>query len=263
MQHPDHDAVAAEVASWYTSSFPEMGLESTRRTYGSYRSNPSAPKGWATITDVRADDVQAMLEDLSVFYGDRAFDIAVEDATYTPSVGAALEAAGWTDTVTTVWLAHVGDGPISGTATDVQVERIGTDRLNEFSRTKLMGFDDSEEEPSVEQIAEESAQRLSEMSGTGVCLSAYLDHECAAICAYHTGADPFIFLLATRVPFRHRGVGRSLIAHVLDEARRAGARSTIINADEGKMPETLYRSLGFTDVVYRQWRFRRPDRSIT
>jgi GNAT superfamily N-acetyltransferase len=261
MQHPEHNAIATEVASWYTDPFPEMGLEADRRPYGSYRSNASSPQGWATITDVRPDDVQAMLEDLSAFYGDRAFDIAIEDATYTPSIGAELEAAGWTDTRTTVWLACVGDGPIAGTAQDTEIERIAADRLDEFSRTKLMGFDDSEVEPSAEKIAEESALRVSEMNGTGVCLSAYLDGECAAICAYHEGTDPFIFLLATRVPFRHRGLGRTLIAHVYDEARRAGARSTIINADEGKKPEALYRSLGFTDVLYRQWRFRRPDRS--
>ena len=82
MQHRDHDAIAAEVVSWYTSPFPEMGLEVFRGPYGSYRSSASSPQGWATITNVRADDVQAMLEDLTVFYGDRAFDIAIEDVTY-------------------------------------------------------------------------------------------------------------------------------------------------------------------------------------
>ncbi len=261
MQHPDHDAVAAEVASWYTSPFPEMGLEVARRRYGWYRSNASSPEGWATITDIRPDDVQAMLSDVATFYGDRPVELAIEDATYAPGVGVALEAAGWTDSHATVWLAHVGDGPIVRTASDIEIERIGADRLDEFSRTKLMGFDDSEDEPSTERIAQESALRRSDLNGAGVCLTARVDDECAAICAYYEGTDHLIFVLATRIPFRHRGLGRTLVAHVHDEARRAGARSTIINADEDKLPEALYRSLGFTDVVYRQWRFRRPDRS--
>jgi GNAT superfamily N-acetyltransferase len=261
MQHPDHNAVAAEVASWYTSPFPEMGLEVVRSPYGWYRSNASSPIGWVTITDILPDDVQAMLEDVATFYGDRAVELAIEDTTYTPDVGAALEAAGWTDTNAIVWLARVEQGPIVRSAPDIEIERIGTERLDEFSRIKLMGFDNSEDEPSAERIAEESALRRSDLSGTGVCLSARVDDECAAICAYYEGADNLIFVLATRVPFRHRGLARTLIAHVYDEARRSGARSTMINADEGELPEALYRSLGFTDVVYRQRRFRRPDQS--
>lgn len=40
-----------------------------------------------------------------------------------------------------------------------------------------------------------------------------------------------------------------------------GANTGIGLATAAELPEALYQSLGFTDVVYRQWRFRRPDRS--
>jgi GNAT superfamily N-acetyltransferase len=257
MKHHDHDAVAAEVASWYASPVPEMGLDVVASPYGWYRTNRKAREGWATIAKIRPSDVEAMLEDVKAFYGDRPVEISVEDATYSPAVGAALEGSGWTNTHATVWLAHVGDERIPGVKSGVDIKRVGVDQLDGFSRTKLMGFAESEDEPSVEQIAQESSVRRSDLMVSGVCLEACVGSDCVAICAYYTGKDYFIFLVATRVPFRRRGLARSLIAYVHDEAVRANARSTIINADEGRPPEALYRSLGFTDVVYRQWRFKR------
>ena len=99
--------------------------------------------------------------------------------------------------------------------------------------------------------------RLAEMRGDGRCLLTRVDGQVASICAYYDGDDYFVFLLATRVPYRHRGLARKLLQHVLHEGR--DARSVIINAQEGGRPEALYRSMGFTDVVHRRWTFRQPS----
>ena len=118
-----------------------------------------------------------------------------------------------------------------------------------------MGFDDSEDEPSREGIDAELRQRAAEAAGSGRFLLARVGNEPAAICGLHDEDERFVFLLATRVPYRHRGIARALLEHV-----RGGAdpRPTLINCTEGGRPEALYRSLGFTDVVHRRHEFRRP-----
>jgi ribosomal protein S18 acetylase RimI-like enzyme len=81
-----------------------------------------------------------------------------------------------------------------------------------------------------------------------------LEGEPAGIIGWYEGEDRHIFLLATRVPFRKRGIGRYLLCAALRDAYARGARSVIISADPDDTPVQLYRRLGFTDEVY--WRDR-------
>ena len=90
------------------------------------------------------------------------------------------------------------------------------------------------------------------MAGQGRALAARVKGESVAVAAFYEGDDRFIFVLGTRVPFRHRGIGRTLLAHVVHDPGASGCRSVMINADEGGRPEALYRRLGFTDEVH--WR---------
>jgi GNAT superfamily N-acetyltransferase len=249
--------VAAEVRSWYVLSYPEMGITSVQRPFGYYRTSSGAPQwGWATITDVDESTVPEMVADLRAFYGERAVSIDVDDETYSAGVRSALAAAGWTHVHSTVFLAYVGSLPTA--PPDIAIERVTAEGIDEFSRARLMAFDSTEDEPLPERVAEDSALRLVEMQGLGRCLLTRIDGEVAGICAYYEGTDYLVFLLATRVPFRQRGLARAFLEFVLTDAANAGARSVIINAVEGDRPEALYRSLGFTDVVYRRWAFRQP-----
>ena len=54
--------------------------------------------------------------------------------------------------------------------------------------------------------------------------SAPLDGEAAAILGHYDGFDRFIFLVATRVPFRNRGIARHLILATLADAHTRGYR---------------------------------------
>jgi ribosomal protein S18 acetylase RimI-like enzyme len=94
--------------------------------------------------------------------------------------------------------------------------------------------------------------RRAEMAGQGRALAARLDGEVVAVAAFYEGDDRFIFVLGTRVPFRHLGIGRALLARVVHDPAASRCRSAMINADEGGRPEALYRRLGFTDEVH--WR---------
>ena len=79
-----------------------------------------------------------------------------------------------------------------------------------------------------------------------------LKGESVAVAAFFEGDDRFVFVLGTRFPFRHLGIGRALLTHVVHDPRASDCRSVSINADEGGRPESLYRQLGFTDEVH--WR---------
>jgi hypothetical protein len=233
-----------------------MGLTAVPHEFGYFRTIEASPQwGFVTVTNLAANGVPRLLRDIREFFGDAAVSIDVEDDAYSGEIGAAFVDAGWTDRHATVFLAHMGEK--YDAAPRIDVERVDDATIDDFSRAKLMGFADSEDEPEVEQIRQESAVRLAEMGGPGHCLLTRVDGEPASICAYYDGDDWLVFLLATRVPFRHRRLARSLLHHVLHEGR--DARSVMINAQEGGRPEALYRSLGFTDVVHRRWTFRTPS----
>jgi GNAT superfamily N-acetyltransferase len=116
--------------------------------------------------------------------------------------------------------------------------------------TKLQGFASSDEPPSSDAVMAGVALRRAELAGEGRFMLARLAGEPAAIIGWYEGEDRYIFLLATRVPFRNRGIARYLLCQALREAYRHGARSVIINADPADTPIQLYRRLGFTDEVY-------------
>jgi ribosomal protein S18 acetylase RimI-like enzyme len=111
---------------------------------------------------------------------------------------------------------------------------------------------DSEAEPDAEDLRRRTTLRRAEMGGQGRFLLARVAGEPASVVAFYEGKDRFVHHLATRVPFRRRGIASPLLKEVLAGARERGCRSTIISAAESGHPVGLYRSLGFTDEVY--WR---------
>jgi GNAT superfamily N-acetyltransferase len=202
------------------------------------------------VSALPVDDAAAFLRDVESYFG--PCDVTIE-FTQEPAVKDALLRAGWTDFDETVWLAHTGDFPPTP---DVTIETVSD--LEAFARTKLQSFGDTEDEPDASTLANEIASRTAELRGDGRGLVALVDGEVAAMCAYYSGDDYFVFLLGTRLPFRGRGIASAILRRVYEDARASGARSVVINARFGGRPEALYRRLGFCDEVYRQWRFRKP-----
>jgi len=255
MRHPHHDELRATVQLWYTTSDPEMGYEAVERPWGVALHNRDAPQyGQATLRATRPEDVPVCVADLRAFYGDAAVMVLVDDRERADQLNQALIAAGFVHGPQEVFLAHVGRAPDAQPITQVVVEPVTAASLHEYAVTKLKAFASRETVPSPEHVEAERALRSAELRGEGRFLLARWAGEPAAIIGWYDGDDVFVFQLATRVPFRKRGIAQFLLLHVLHEAYARGCRSVIINADPDDTPIQLYRRLGFTDEIY--WRRR-------
>jgi GNAT superfamily N-acetyltransferase len=249
-RHPQHDAVAQTVASWYEAEHPEQGYEVEHRRFGSYRTNRFEP-GWGAVTAIDVDDASELLRDVDAFFGDRPVSLQF---TRKPAAREQIVAAGWCDEEETVYLAHVGAFPPTPA---FHVEPIEPSTIDAFARVRVQSFADSEDEPDPAALDAEITSRRAELRGDGRGLIARVAAQPAAMCAYYAKLDHFVFLLGTRVPFRGRGIASAILGRVVESAHRAGARSVVINARAGGGPEQLYRRLGFSAEVYRQWTYRR------
>jgi GNAT superfamily N-acetyltransferase len=256
-RHPHHDTVAATLQTWYTSAAPAMGVQVERRPFGIYqRYGPN--NGEVTLRDVAPADVPALLTDVRAYYGDASVGIYLDERQAEASVGPALVQAGCTKGTAETHLVHVGAAPAVRPVPGVVLEPLTAATLTEWATTKLQGFASSEAVPDPQRLAAEVAMRRADMADTGRFAFARAGGDPAAIVGLFDGDDRHIFLLATRVPFRHRGIARWLLAHTIAAAYADGCRSVLINCDPADTPIRLYRRLGFTDEVYWRQRYEPP-----
>jgi ribosomal protein S18 acetylase RimI-like enzyme len=257
LRHPEHDRLNETVRSWYTVSTPEMGYEVERDRFGFYIHNTKAEVTPGVILqDVTPVDVPELLADLRGRHGDRPVDLFVDDPVVDAHLGPALVAAGCEPKEATVYLAHVGPVAQPNAVPGLTVAPVDERNLEEWVIAKLKAFGDGDEEPDAAAVRAGIALRRAEMAGEGRFYLARLDGEAAAILGLYDGSDRFIFLVATRAPFRNRGIARHLILATLADAHTRGYRSVLINADENDTPIQLYRGLGFAHEVYRRRRYR-------
>jgi GNAT superfamily N-acetyltransferase len=255
MRHSHHHELRATVQRWYTASDPNMGYEAVKRSWGVALRNRDAPQyGQATLRVITPQDVPACIADLRHVYGDAAVMVLVDDPECADQLNQPLVAAGCVRGPQEVFLAHVGSAPNAHPIACVVVEPVTATNLHDYAVTKLKAFASRETAPFPNYINAEIALRSAELRGEGRFLLARWDGEPAAIIGWYDGDDVFIFQVATRVPFRKRGIAQSLLLHVLHDAYARGCRSIIINADPDDTPIQLYRRLGFTDAIY--WRRR-------
>jgi ribosomal protein S18 acetylase RimI-like enzyme len=201
----------------------------------------------------QSTDLAEFLHDVDGYFGHRNVTI---EFTEEPAVGDELRVAGWSDWEQTVYLAHVGE---IHSGADAAIEPVDASSVEAFARTKLQSFDETEDEPDPAALAYEVSVRRAELRGDGRGLIASVEGQVAAMCAYYSGEDHFVFLLGTRIPCRGRGIASALLRRVLEDAREQNARSVVINTRAGGRPEALYRRLGFSDLVHQRWRFRQPS----
>lgn len=257
-RHPQHEAIAAAVRRAYLTSAPSMGYHVERRPFGFYMRHP-AGFGEATLTDIQPEEAPALLADLRTYYGDTYVAIYFDDLQMDARLGPMLVAAGCKRGGAETHLVHVGPAPEVHRPPGVVLEPMTEASMPEWSATKLKGFAGSEVTPAPEELAAEVALRRAEIGGEGRFHFARAGREPAAIIGLYEGEDRHVFLLATRIPFRNRGIARWLLSHVIAEAYAAGRRSVLINCDPDDTPINLYRRLGFTDEVYRRQRYELPS----
>jgi hypothetical protein len=253
MRHPDHDRLRAEVRSWYRTSSPQLGYHLVQRRFGSYRHHANHPESGRIIVEaLTPGEVPEFLADASSYFDNRAVDIWLDDKDLDAAVGPALVAAGCSIDKAITYLAHVGPRPERVQLSGVTVEAVTPDTLMDYVLVKLKGFANSEDALPAEDVDKELAVRSRELASIGRFLIARVGDEAAAILGYYDGSDRLIFNLATRMPFRMRGIVRCLLCEVIADSYEQDCRSVIINTDPHDTPIQWYRRLGFTDEVY--WR---------
>lgn len=268
MRHADHDLVAAEVRSWYTDwpagssrqsgSTPDIGITTRTEPFGILRDGPGPAGRRLVLTVDDAGAVRAALDAAAAFYGTDAFDVWVDDRSRDRAVAPALEAGGFHAPHATVVLAHVGPIPAFEPPPGFDIGEV-TDGagLRRWAGVKLRGFADSEEEPAPTSLEAEVDGRRAEWPISRYELGVLGARPVAALAHYRASVDQMVFILATRLPYRRRGLARAMLSHWMRRARREEARSLLINCDENSAPEALYRRIGFVDDVYWHRLYRR------
>ncbi len=253
MRHPHHDAVAAALRAAYSEPHPDMGWAAEQRRFGVYRRNTKAATSPDVIVrDLAPGDVEAFLKDVRGYFGigPRPAQIMIDDRELDRTLGAVLEAAGLSFDERTSFLAHVGDVPEAPPVAGIIVEAVGEGGLKEYEDTRCRGFANSDEPTPQEELDWRIDLRRAEMTGGANYWLARINEEPAAVMSWYDGEDRLIFSLATRLPFRKRGIASHLLCSLLRDSEGKDTRSVIINANEAGTPIDLYRRLGFTDEVY-------------
>ena len=255
MRHPHHDAVAASIRAAYAQPHPEMGWAVEERAFGVYRRNVKAGTYPSVLLrNVSPADVSALLDDVHQYFAGspQPVRMMIEDREADAALGPALEAAGLRLDERTTFVAHVGAAPEAASVPGLSVESVADGGLIEYEDTRTRGFANTDDPISPRDLGWRVDLRRAEMAGGAHYWLARVDGEPASALSWYEGEDRYIFSLATRVPFRNRGIARHLLCRLLGESEREGTRSVVVNADEADTPIDLYRRLGFTDEVY--WR---------
>lgn len=256
-RHPEHDSIAEEIRRNFSRSYPSMGYHVERRPFGSYQRH-TAGFGAVTLSPVEPAEIAAVLADARTYYADTPFGIYIDDPGRDATLGPALEAAGCTRGAVQVHLAHLGAVPEVEPIPGIVLEKMTAATVVEWTTTKLKGFANSDAEPEPERVAFETALRRAEMAGAGRFRLARAGGEAASIIGVYQAEDVTVFLLATRLPFRNRGIARWLLSQVIAEAHAEGRRAVTIGCDPDDTPIQLYRRLGFTDEVHWRRRYEPP-----
>jgi ribosomal protein S18 acetylase RimI-like enzyme len=230
-----------------------MGYYVQSRRFGFYQRQEDSGRVRATVRHLPAADVPRFLKDLREYSGEDEITFHVDDRGRDERIGPVLIESGCTPDVAEVFLAHTGGMPVPASEPEnLSVEAVNGDTFEEAVRTERKGFADSEAEPDAVELRRRLTLYRAEMGGQGRFLLARVAGEPASVLGFYEGEDRYAHHLATRVPFRRRGIASRLLSEFLAGARERGCRSTIISAAENGRPVGLYRSLGFTDEVY--WR---------
>lgn len=231
---------------WFTSSFPEIGLECTEHWFGFVtETGPDQARAVLSIGDPA--QVPAALADLRGACPASHFTVMVDDRERSAKLDAALAGNGCRYQESTTHLALTGPlvSPAPGPA-GLEVTVASATELATWAGVKVRSFADREDPP-ADAVSAEVANRRAELP-LAECQFGVLDGDPVAVLAHYPGDDDLVFILGTRVPFRHRGIAQAMLTRWV--AGASGARSLMINAVDGGAPAALYRRLGFTDEVY-------------
>lgn len=249
--HPEHHRLVGVITAWFHTSFQAMGYRAEQHPWGTYWNT-----GHVYTFGFPVDQVMDFLADVRAYYGEQPVFINIDGRDHDATLGPALQAAGCTQGKTEIFLAHVGAVPQLVPVIDMAVEPMNEANLPAFAATRLKAFADSEATLTEAEVHSELADRRAELMGTGRGLLAHVGGIPAGVIWWlEDPRDIWVTYLATRVPFRGRGIGRWLLCQCLTEKYAQGCRSVLLNVTTDNVQAIqLYRRLGFVDEVY--WRRR-------
>ncbi len=254
-RHPHHDRLVSDVRGWYTTSAASIGHPVERRRYGFYGRGGGERANRVTVCGLAAADVGSLIRDLREYFGRAPVRIVVDDPAVDREIGGTLLAAGCTPDHALVYLAHLGEVPEPPVVPGMSVEAVTEETLREFVVTRIKGFADSEDEPPAALVEAEAARRRAALDAGSHFFIARIGATAASVVGWREGRDRFVFQLATRLPFRGRGIATALLCRILADAYARGCASVVINTDPAGLAIHLYRRLGFVDEVCRQQRY--------
>lgn len=247
-RHPEHDAVAAEIAGWYTASTPGIGREISEFWYG-YHCNLGPDRARVILRIDEPDQVPAALRDARTSSGMRSITIRVDDRVRATRLDAALRCVDCQRGEATTHLALVGSMAGRAGPDGLVIESIDENGVAGWAAVKLQAFEDTESTPAPDRLARAVAVCRDQLTMAEYHIG-WLDGEAVAVLGYWRGPDQLVFNLGTRVPYRHQGIAQALLAHWVKAGTANGCRSLLINATDGGRPAELYRRLGFVDEIY-------------
>ncbi len=207
------------------------------------------------VKQLTRDTVPDLLEDAQEHFGVKSIRIYVDDRELEVELKPALQAAGCQHSCDMVYLSHTGEPPTFEPVPDLNVEPVTRDTVRDYEIVRAKAFVDSEEQPEESEVAANADAFLADLSGSCQLWIGRIRNEAAAIAGWYEGSDRLVFHLATRVPFRNRGIARHLLSYLVHETYGQNRRSIMIFTDPEDSPIQFYRRLGFTQEVYWQARY--------
>lgn len=256
MPDPDLSPVSREIRARYRGA--KRGRRETvhRGRYGWYTRHLDDPSLDSVIVGpISEGQIPDLLEEVRQQYGAGPARVYVDDRNLNCALNKAMVASGCRPSCELIYLAHLGKPPQIESVPELSVEHVTGDNIRDYEIVRMKGFSDSEDDPDQSEVAANVDALTADLGEGCELIVARVGQEAAAIAGWYEGQDRLVFHLATRVPFRNRGIARHLLSRVTCETYAQGRRSVTIFTDPEDTPIHFYRRLGFTGEVYWQARY--------
>jgi GNAT superfamily N-acetyltransferase len=246
----NHDTLANLIRGWWHDPFEDMGYAAVLRQWGTYRSN-----GQVYVSDLPVTQIEPFLDDLRGYFQDYAEPILIHLDTEADKarIGPVLIDAGCAGPARESYLVHTINHSPPPTVNAIQLIPVSQHNLTLFSDTKLRAWSSSEDKPNDHALQAEIERRTRELQGWGRGMLAMIDDTPAGFIWWFDESSRvrWIRQLATRTPYRKRGVATRMLVDCVQSAYQAGMMAVIISVDPENNPALrLYSELGFSHSVY-------------
>jgi GNAT superfamily N-acetyltransferase len=258
---PDLQAICASIHARYRDPNSDHGVDTTWGRFGFYSLNNLDPSlDSILLGPLAADKVPCLIENLKDYFLGRPVRIYIDDRQRDQALRPALVNAGCRHTCDLLYLAHTTSPPLVKPVTDLSIEYLSLDNLHrdslkDYAATATKAFADSEAEPDPAELEVYVASLEADIDTGHRYAIGRLGGQAVAVIGYYAGDHRLIFHLATRLPFRQRGIARHLLAHEIASSRTDGCGSITIFTDPSDGPVPFYRRMGFDAEVYWQARY--------